>query len=269
MIKYKYYTSKGDQVIEFTQLYKEVPVHGKTLNVSIREDGTIWGVNSKYYHCLDLDVVPTITPAEAAAVVMQDLGISKLVNVKTKLDPFGGPATYLPYNLAIIVPQKEVLPVIPELIIYPINGGDVYLCWELTFNIEEPYGPEGGHNYYIDAHTGKIIKHLDQPYSSTSSSNISSNSASYDFSSSLTSGNNIGWLPGNSFNSIPNYKTSYASIFTSYSNSFASPFFSNSILSQGDYYNNSFSTFGNLFQSTLSYSTRSWESYSNYIKGGT
>jgi len=147
--------------VKFSQLYKGLPVHKTMINVHISEDGMISGVKSKYIHSLDLDIVPTITAKDAAAVIMKDLGIDELATVNRRLVEV---ESKLSFGEPTVIVKENLLPVEPELVILPVNGRNVHLCWTVKLSLEDP--PIGSHCYYIDAHTGEIVSHnlLNYPF---------------------------------------------------------------------------------------------------------
>ncbi|MEW5803587.1 MAG: hypothetical protein AB1847_15950 [bacterium] len=232
--------------VHFRQFYKGVPVEESRrvmINVSKSVNGRVELFYKsdclEYLTCIDLDVVPTIIAEEAAEVVRQDLGISRLVNVQWDLpnltypsydpyNPYGpptyGPATAYSYNggnlfSPVTYPYKkgtEVTPVVPNLIVLPdARDGNVYLCWRFAFSIAEPYGPFGSHYYFIDAHTGEIIAHTRGEISITASNDTSSNSTT------SSSGSASSSVTTSSSSTVPNPYTiiySPASIYSPTSN---------------------------------------------------
>lgn len=221
----------GNKDVHFKQLYKGVPVFETKINVHIKKDGSIGSVRSEYYyHCLDLDVVPNITKEQAAAVIMEDLGVTELFSeseVRSSsvftyiLPPWGDPTTgnLTPYSYApppsYVPPQRKVVktPASIELLIYPKHG-DAYLCWEIEFNLGES---SYIFHYYIDAHTGEIVdsnKTWTAYPSATSSDNSSQNTTitPSNIYMSQVNGNSGSGFPGPYLNptfSIPNQTQNY------------------------------------------------------------
>jgi len=150
----------GSKDVKFSQLYKGLPVHKTMINVHI-SDGMISRVKSRHIHSLDLDIVPTVTAEEAAAIIMKDLGIDELVTLNRRIvevenkKAFGEPT---------VIVKENLLPVEPVLVVLPVDGKNVHLCWTVILSLEDP--PVGSQSYYIDAHTGEIASHnlLEYPY---------------------------------------------------------------------------------------------------------
>ncbi len=261
----KIHENKSDLYIDFDQFYKGVPVHGGDLRVFIRKsDGTVISVSSHYIPCVELDVIPLITAEEAAEFVKEALGAESLVNIKTSFDLLGGGGSDM------LAAQKEILPVIPELIVYAQNmGEEVYLCWHFRFTIEEPYGPNGSWYYLIDAHTGEIIKGGSPSMGAGSGSeNTSENNSSNSNNSSNYQLNNFNWFPGSFLNMAQNYGSLYNnSFFPFYSNPFSSSFFNPIYNNYGEGYNNSsFLQFNNPSLYSFLDLTPSYEkSYENFF----
>ncbi|MGA1842304.1 MAG: PepSY domain-containing protein [bacterium] len=189
--------------VKYIQLYKGIPVHKGEMWVTVsKEGGAKSSVTLKdYYFCLDVDIVPTITKEEAAAVVMENLGVTELFNTEEKFVSDWGDSSYIPYGAVIygtspgvypgiappptlfspppmIFPQSRKIsqktPASTQLLIYP-KGGDAYLCWEFKFNQgEQAYT----WHYYIDAHTGEIVYNYKGANYVSSSSGTTSSSPS-------------------------------------------------------------------------------------------
>ncbi len=115
----------GMSHVRFHQNYRGVPVIGASLIAHFTPDGTLKTVNGHYYHDINLDVKPVITSDEAVATASEDL--------KT----FFG----------------EGNPTPPELVVFPWENR-YYLCWRFFLMSDTPMGRW---EYFVDAHTGKII----------------------------------------------------------------------------------------------------------------
>jgi|GEM_PF-6435053 len=148
---------QGIKHVSFEQLYKGIPVHGRKVYVHIKKSGEIGSIESRYYLCPDLDTTPAVTAEKAAQVIMDDLGIRELTTLKTSFDEDG-------------TARKEFLPVVPELTIYPQEGGDARLSWKFIFTVEDPFG---SWCYLVDAKSGKIIDKCSMLQGYTTSGNIS------------------------------------------------------------------------------------------------
>ena len=138
----------------FKQMYKGLPVHGKNIKVDVTKNGEIVRIKSRYISHSDLNIVPTITAENAAAIVMSDLGIKKLLTVKRTF----GDREY----------KEETVPVVPELIVL-MQDGEAHLAWKFYFTQEETMNLWF---YGIDAHTGDIISKRDNTVSLTVSGNV-------------------------------------------------------------------------------------------------
>ena len=112
---------KGVKYVKFKQYYKGLPVEGSKIIIHMKNDKTIDRiVKSKYYPNLDIDIVPSIPIEKAAESVKMDLGIDKLFHVSLKEESIiTTPGVKLEEMIKL---KKELLPVKPELIIYPMNG---------------------------------------------------------------------------------------------------------------------------------------------------
>jgi len=139
--------------VHFKQFYKGLPVENAEISVYMNGNGAIGLLQSNYYPILNLNINPLKKSEEAATVIKEDLGIEKLLHVKTSFAEDG-------------TEKKEFLPVVPELIIIPKDGGNAYLAWAFNFCIEDSRGARASWHYSIDAHTGQIIRKrsLDQAY---------------------------------------------------------------------------------------------------------
>ncbi len=130
----------------FQQLYKDLPVRDKAVHVNLTKKGEIIFVKSNYYPHTDLNIVPQITTEAAAAIVKEDLGVEKLLQVIKKVTNRWEA-------------QDEISTPVPELVIIPgKEKGKIHLAWKFHFNQKDT-------SYYwyygIDAHTGKIIVKFD------------------------------------------------------------------------------------------------------------
>ncbi|MGA1876070.1 MAG: hypothetical protein ACMUIA_10730 [bacterium] len=222
--------------VDYDIFYQGVPLVGSgNVRVIMTEmsDGRIrLTLLSDYSPCIDLDVDPTITAAEAANVVKKDLGVSRLVLAKrtsaysssgTGNYPYGFPygfyanlfhnypspypSTYnspsvpSPYSYSSRYIEE---PVEPELIIYE-KDGEVYLAWKFLCS-KEPYGAGLGYYYHIDAHTGKIIHAYElKPYAGYGEADTTSSSP-------------VPYNPYTPYNPVYNnpYSTPYSTPYTPY-----------------------------------------------------
>ncbi|MBN2373830.1 PepSY domain-containing protein [bacterium] len=251
--------------VDFDQFYKGVHVYSGDIRVFLRlTDGAVSSVSSRYFPCIDLDVVPKITAEEAAAVVKADLGAWSLVNVETSFSEYG-------------IAQKQVSPIVPELIIYPKdNGKEMYLCWSFMFHIEMPYGPYGSWYYYIDAKTGNIVSHGSLMISGESGNGNTTNNTSSIYNNYYNNyynrqANSFNWLSGPVYNQTPYYVSPYNNTFnntffpvynTPYSHSFFNPVFNNNPVFNT---NNFFPQFDLPFSSSFSNPMLNFESpYYNF-----
>jgi len=118
----------GLEKVTFKQLYKGLPVHeGKIWFSLAKEGGTEYSITlKKYYFCLDIDVIPTITKEEAAAIVMGNLGVTELFNAEEKSVSGWGNSAYIPYGAVMYGPSPGVYPGIVDKIM-KFMGKDVVI----------------------------------------------------------------------------------------------------------------------------------------------
>lgn len=169
----------------YKQFYKGIPVNEGGLHIHVDSEENARGRfgmimnSSRYYPCIDVDVVPTISKEEAESVILEDRGVSELFN--TVRLPVGVNSILYECvsHLNDTTSGEVIIPAFTKLVIYPKHKGDsAYLCWKLIFNL----GKDGYYwNYYIDAHTGEIIYNvLSQPYLSDSSGETGSDDSKND-----------------------------------------------------------------------------------------
>ena len=111
--------------VRFAQNYKDVPVVGGVLIAHFVSTGQLKTVNGQYYHDINLDVIPAITPQDA------------LARASDHLSSFFGEGT----------PNQ------PELVVFPWDNA-YYLSWRLFLFSNTPMGRW---EYFVDAKTGNII----------------------------------------------------------------------------------------------------------------
>jgi len=124
-VKFKIRKEKIERTrVIFKQMYKGLPVQGKNIKVDVTKDGEIVRIKSRYIPHSDLNIVPKIISENAAAIVMSDLGIKELVQVKRTIED--GRC------------KKETAPVMPELIVL-LQERKAHLAWKFYFIQEETW----------------------------------------------------------------------------------------------------------------------------------
>lgn len=117
--------ARGWEHVRLQQVYKTLPVEGRTILVHINDNKEVQVVTGDYLPNIDLDTLATILSTVAIRAATQNLNSQMELNQD---------------------PQAE-------LIVYNHND-KTYLAWKTRLNSEEPLGE---FVYYIDAHTGEII----------------------------------------------------------------------------------------------------------------
>ena len=154
-VKFKIRKEKIERTrVILKQMYKGLPVEGKNIKVDVTKKGEIVRIKSRYIPHSDLNIVPKITAENAAAIVMSDLGIKKLVTVKRTIEDREC--------------KKETVPVVPELIVL-LQEGEAHLAWKFYFTQEKTMNLWF---YGIDAHTGDVISKRDNMVSLSVSGNV-------------------------------------------------------------------------------------------------
>lgn len=115
----------GHRHLRFDQLYNGVRVYGAQMLSHISTDDILTTVNGHYESDLSISVLPSIPASEAMQVAIGDLTVGR--NKRSE-----GRA---------------------ELVIFPWEEAK-YLVWNLTLLTD---APQGRWEYFIDAHSGKII----------------------------------------------------------------------------------------------------------------
>lgn len=115
----------GWQHVSLQQMYKDVPVEGKTALVHINKEKEVRSVSAKYLPNIDLDVTPKITKENAIEAAKAHLKSEKELPKEPKA----------------------------KLVVYT-REDKIYLAWKIGLVSEEPLG---NYDYFIDAHTGGFI----------------------------------------------------------------------------------------------------------------
>ncbi len=115
----------GMSHVRLHQNYQGVPVIGADLIAHFTPDGALKTVNGYYFHDIELGVKPAISSDDAVVTASEDLR------------SFFG----------------EGKPTRPELVVFPWES-QYFLCWRLFLMSDTPMGRW---EYFVDAHSGKII----------------------------------------------------------------------------------------------------------------
>lgn len=115
----------GWQHVSLQQMYKNVPVEGKTILVHINKEKEVKSISANYLPDIDLDVAPKISKEKATKAARDHLKSKKVL-------------------------LKEPT---AKLFIYT-RENKIYLAWKIGLVSKEPLAD---YDYFIDAHTGKYI----------------------------------------------------------------------------------------------------------------
>jgi len=115
----------GWQHVSIQQMYKNVPVEGKTILVHINKAKEVRSISANYLPDIDLDVAPKISKEKATKAAKAHL--------KSKKELLKEPTA--------------------KLFIYT-RENKIYLAWKIGLVSKEPLAD---YDYFIDAHTGKYI----------------------------------------------------------------------------------------------------------------
>ncbi|UCH94294.1 MAG: PepSY domain-containing protein [Candidatus Aminicenantes bacterium] len=111
--------------VKLQQVYKSLPVEGKTIVVHINDNNEIRVVSGHYMPGISLNTTPTVASPKAIAVAKKDLD-----------------------------PKKEITEIPKaQLVIYPYKNKS-YLTWKILLVSTSPLGE---FIYYVDARTGDVI----------------------------------------------------------------------------------------------------------------
>jgi Zn-dependent metalloprotease len=126
------FSERGGTRVQFTQVFKEVPVLNSGYLVGVDNDSHIYFVNGPYHPEVDIDVVPALSTEEAVTIVQSDFSSSGREEIST-----------------------------PVLGIFP-NVDDESEDYILVYRIEAA-DKEGAVSwrYLINAHTGDIVEKVD------------------------------------------------------------------------------------------------------------
>ncbi|MCX5794045.1 MAG: PepSY domain-containing protein [Elusimicrobia bacterium] len=111
----------GQHHVLYRQTYRGLPVEFARVKVHLDARGAVTGVHSRFEPDLAVDIVPTLTAAQAAAAVRRDAGVA-------------------PSSRAALV-------VFPDE-----NSGQARLAWKFTARDKSALW-----RYYIDAHSGAVL----------------------------------------------------------------------------------------------------------------
>lgn len=120
--------SLGVTHLQYSQTYRGLPVEFSYVRLHVTDKGEILGFQSKFEPVINVQLSPSLTEAAARAAVSSDLG--------TEVRETG------------------------KLVIFPDEkSGETYLAWK--FRARGRGNAPGLWNYYVDAHSGKILFHYD------------------------------------------------------------------------------------------------------------
>lgn len=110
--------------VRYQQYYKGLPVEFTYTTVHLQADGTVTGYQSSYNSSLEIDIVPTVSVAQALQTAGSDAGSTIRISSHT-------------------------------LVIFPDNiNGKAYLAWKIR---GRSYDGKNIWVYYVDAHSGKVL----------------------------------------------------------------------------------------------------------------
>lgn len=133
----------GISHFRFQQTYRGLPVYARELLVHIRENGNVSAINGDYEPEIDIETKADISAESAVEIAIKDVNAEKYrwedAFQEDILDRTSDKKSWYPEA---------------ELLIFP-HDGNFYLAYYTMIAVELP--SPGNWEYFIDAHTGKVI----------------------------------------------------------------------------------------------------------------